>query len=156
MLVAVASTAVEAGSAPAPANVPQTAAASHEAGSMARAERAFTTYMAALASQEPHALSRAMTDDATVEYAASVPGTYRTVAGYALFPASGCMAAHAQAQRISNVWIFPTADSNTVFVQYEANAAPTSRCETSKRSNLLMLELRGDRISRLRSFGPET
>ncbi|HEX4674047.1 MAG TPA: hypothetical protein VH209_01890 [Steroidobacteraceae bacterium] len=46
---------------------------------------------------------------------------------------------------IANVWIFPTADSNTVFVRYTVNTS----------EHLLLVEMKGDQIATLRDFTTE-
>jgi hypothetical protein len=137
------------------ANVPHTLAATRAADVVARAEHAFTAYVVACSSQDGRDLSVAMTDDATVEYASQTPGAYLTVDGSSLFAeADSAMAHRGGTRHISNVWIFPTNEPNTVFVQYEADRNPASLDGVRRQSQLVMLEMRGDRIARMRSFGP--
>lgn len=46
---------------------------------------------------------------------------------------------------IADVWVFPTADANTVFVRYTVNTA----------EHLLLVEMKGDQIATLRDFTTE-
>ena len=46
---------------------------------------------------------------------------------------------------VSNVWVFPTADANTVFVRYTLNAS----------EHLLLVEMKGAEIATLRDFTTE-
>ena len=46
---------------------------------------------------------------------------------------------------IADVWVFPTADANTVFVRYTVNAS----------EHLLLVEMKGDQIATLRDFTTE-
>ena len=57
-------------------------------------------------------------------------------------------------QRISNLWIYPTNEANTVFVHYEADLQVAALDVAHKQSHLVMLEMRGDQIARVISFSP--
>jgi hypothetical protein len=46
---------------------------------------------------------------------------------------------------IADVWVFPTADANTVFVRYTVNTS----------EHLLLVEMKGDQIATLRDFTTE-
>ncbi len=46
---------------------------------------------------------------------------------------------------IADVWVFPTAEANTVFVRYTVNAS----------EHLLLVEMKGDQIATLRDFTTE-
>src|SRR5258708_8973387 len=46
---------------------------------------------------------------------------------------------------IADVWVFPTADANTVFVRYTVNTS----------EHLLLVEMKGDQIATLRGFTTE-
>jgi hypothetical protein len=46
---------------------------------------------------------------------------------------------------IADVWVFPTADANTVFVRYTINTL----------EHLLLVEMKGDQIATLRDFTTE-
>jgi len=138
-----------------PASVPHTPAATRSAAVIARAESAFAAYLAACSSQSARDLLAALTDDAVVEYASQNPGTYRMVDAFALIgEVTDASTRDAGAQQVSGVWIYPTNDANVVFVQYEAQSGPASLPGTRKQPQLVMLEMRGDRIARMRSFGP--
>jgi hypothetical protein len=57
--------------------------------------------------------------------------------------------------RISELWIFPTADANAVFVHYKSldDTVPTSGGIAPKPTgHLLLIELHGDDITRLEDF----
>ena len=57
-----------------------------------------------------------------MEYALDEPGTYLSLDASSLLAAC---AANNSGSRVSNLWIFPTNDANTVFVQYDAPTAET-------------------------------
>jgi hypothetical protein len=46
---------------------------------------------------------------------------------------------------IADVWVFPTAEANTVFVRYTVNTS----------EHLLLVEMKGDQIATLRDFTTE-
>jgi hypothetical protein len=46
---------------------------------------------------------------------------------------------------IADVWVFPTAEANTVFVRYTVNTS----------EHLLLVEMKGDQIATLRDFTAE-
>ena len=46
---------------------------------------------------------------------------------------------------VADVWVFPTADANTVFVRYTVNTS----------EHLLLVEMKGDQIATLRDFTTE-
>ena len=132
-------------------HVPATALAEANANLIARANRALRGYVTALSRDDDEAVARILTTDAVVEYALEMPGTYLAVEAAALSanslvggeqPASG---AH-----ISTLWIFPTPDSNVVFVQF--TIASDVRSPVSGSEHLAVLEMRGDRIRKLRNF----
>jgi hypothetical protein len=54
--------------------------------------------------------------------------------------------------RISNVWVFPTGDANSVFVRYTISPAATLQSGTAEAEHLALVEMRGDRIAKLRDF----
>lgn len=132
------------------AQVPDTAAAESAADLISRVERAINGYVAACVSRKPQALSRVATSDVRIEYALDEPGAYLTFDASSLL--AGCTASapagHAESH-VANLWVFPTLDANAVFVQYDA---PGSAGSIGHRQ-LALVEMRGDRISRMLNFG---
>ena len=125
-------------------NVPSTAAAQTSAKLISRAERAINGFVAACAVRDARGLSDVTTSQVRVEYALDEPGTYLSMDASSLLAAC---AANNAGSRVSNLWIFPTNDANTVFVQYDAQST-----ETGSHGQLALVELKGDRIARMLNF----
>jgi hypothetical protein len=53
---------------------------------------------------------------------------------------------------ISNVWIFATGDSNSVFVSYTTSAPNESHAVTKSSEHLALLEMQGDQVATLRDL----
>jgi hypothetical protein len=121
---------------------------------LARADRALRDYVAACSTGDSGALVRIFTNDAVVEYALDEPGTYLTVEAAAL---SANRVGNSQQTRagahISKLQIFPTPDSNTVFVHYVISADVQTPDEVPASEHLALLEMRGDRIFKMRKLG---
>jgi hypothetical protein len=121
---------------------------------LARADRALRDYVTASSTGDSEALGRLFTNDAVIEYALEEPGTYLSVAAAAL---SANRAGNAQqtgpGAHISNLQIFPTPDSNTVFVHYTTSADVQTPEEVPASEHLALLEMRGDRIFKMRKLG---
>ena len=130
---------------------PATPQAAASANLIARADRALRDYVAACSTGNEEAIARILTIDAVVEYALEEPGTYLTVEAAAL---SANRSVNAQptgtGAHISNLWIFPTPDSNTVFVHYTIGSDVRSSAEPDS-EHLALLEMRGDRIVKIRN-----
>jgi len=127
-----------------PAQVPSTAAAQTAAKLISRAERAINGFVAACIARDARALSDVTTSQVRVEYALDEPGTYLSMDASSLLAAC---AANNAGSRVSNLWIFPTNDANTVFVQYDAQPA-----ESGSHGQLALIELKGERIVRMLNF----
>lgn len=127
-----------------PAQVPSTAAAQTAVKLISRAERAINGFVAACVARDARALSSVTTSQVRVEYALDEPGTYLSMDASSLLAAC---AANNAGSRVSNLWIFPTNDANTVFVQYDAQSP-----ETGSHGQLALVELKGDRITRMLNF----
>lgn len=56
---------------------------------------------------------------------------------------------------ISNLWIFPTNDSSAVFVHYTTSFDVRSPAELPDSEHLALLEMRGDRIVKIRNFSTD-
>jgi hypothetical protein len=133
------------------AAIPQTAAS---ANLIARADRALRDYVAACSSGDNEAFARIVTSDAVVEYALEEPGAYLAVEAAALSAQrSGNSAPTGTGALISNLWIFPTSDSNTVFVHYTTRSAVRSPATLPDSEHLALLEMRGERILKMRNLG---
>jgi hypothetical protein len=133
-----------------PVHVPPQSAAS--ANLIARADRALRDYVAACSTGDDEAIARIVTSDAMVEYALEEPGTYLAVEAAALSAnRSGNGKQTGPGAHISNLWIFPTPDSNTVFVHYTIGSDGRSPAELPDSERLALLEMRGDRIVKIRN-----
>ena len=132
-------------------HVPATPQAAASANLIARADRALRDYVAACSTGNEEAIARIVPSDALLEYALEEPGTYLTVEAAAL---SANRSVNAEptgtGAHISNLWIFPTPDSNTVFVHYTIGSDVRSSAEPDS-EHLALLEMRGDRIVKIRN-----
>jgi hypothetical protein len=138
------------------AQVPATPLAAAEANLIARADRALGDYVAACTTGDNEAIARIVTSDAVVEYALEEPGTYLAVEAPALIAnRSGNAKQTAPGAHISKLWIFPTNDSNTVFVQYTTSSDVGSPAQLRDSEHLALLEMRGDRIFKMRYFSAD-
>jgi hypothetical protein len=134
-----------------PVQVPATPQAAASANLIVRADRALRDYVAARSTGDDAAISRILTSDAMVEYALEEPGTYLAVEVAALSAnRSGNAKQTRSGAHISNLWIFPTPDSNTVFVHYTIGSDVRSSAEPDS-EHLALLEMRGDRIVKIRN-----
>ena len=137
-------------------HTPETALATAEANLIARADRALRDYVAACLTGDDEAIARIVTSDAVVEYALEEPGMYLVVQAPALTTNRSGTAKQAGAgASISKLWIFPTNDSNVVFVQYATSSDVRSPTQLRNPEHLALLEMRGDRISKMRYFSAE-
>jgi hypothetical protein len=128
------------------AQVPNTAAAHVSAGLLTRAERAIKGYVAACISGEGQALRRVATYDLRVEYTLNEPGMYLSIEGGA--SPVNCAAIGGGAQ-VSNLWIFPTSEASSVFMQYEVPGSTG----TTPQTQLALVEMHGERVARIVNFG---
>jgi hypothetical protein len=133
---------------------PATAQAAASANLIARADRALRDYVAACSRGDEEAIARIVTSDAVVEYALEEPGTYLAVEAAALSANRSLNAERTgTGVHISNLSIFPTNDSNTVFIHYTTGSDVRSTTELPGSEHLALLEMRGDRIFRMRMLG---
>jgi len=139
-----------------PAHVPAIPQSAASANLIARADRALREYVAACSTGDNEAIARIVTSDAVVEYALEEPGAYLAVEASAL---SANRSANVQRTRpgvrISNLWVFPTNDSNAVFVQYTTSSDVRSPAQLPDSEHLALLEMRGDRIVKIRNFSAD-
>ena len=144
-------TAAHAGFATEATHVPATPLAAANANLIARADRALRAYIAACSTGDDEAIARIVTSDAVVEYALQEPGTYLKVEAAALIARRSVKPkSTGAAARVSNLWIFPTPDSNVVFVRYTIGTDLRSPAQNT--GHLAQLEMRGDRIFMMRHF----
>ena len=135
-------------------HVPATALAAANADLIARADRALRDYVAACSTSDEEAMARIVTSDAVVEYALEEPGTYLTVEAAALSAKrSGNSKQTGTEAHISNLWIYPTSDSNVVFVHYTTRPDVRAPAQLPDSEHLALLEMRGDRIFKMRNLG---
>lgn len=131
------------------AKTPRIAAAQNAAGVISHAQRAVTSFVAACASRDAVRLNSVTTDDVRIEYALEDPGSYLSVDAASLITACAAQAdASSTGPRIANLWIFPTSDASTVFVQYDLTAG----AEGPPHRQLALVELRGERIARMLNY----
>jgi cytochrome c len=131
-------------------HVPNTSAAQNSARLISSAERAIDRFVAACAARDVRALSNVTTGEVRVEYALDDPGTYLSMDASSLVAACAAnTTAATPGSRVSNFWIFPTNDPNTVFVQYDA---PAEANDGTSHRQLALVEMRGDRIARMLNF----
>ena len=134
-------------------HTPETALATAEANLIARADRALRDYVAACLTGDDEAIARIVTSDAVVEYALEEPGTYFAVEAAALSAKRSNNAQQTgQGAHISKLWIFPTNDSDAVFVHYTISSDARSAAQLPDSEHLALLEMRGDRIVKIRDF----
>ena len=130
-----------------PTHIPATALAAANAGLIARVDRALRGYVGACSTGDEKALARIVTSDAVVEHELEEPGTFLEVEAAAL---TACLLIDAKAKgtgaHISKLWIFPTPESNAVFVRY------TIGSDVQDSGQLAIIEMRGERISKMRNF----
>jgi hypothetical protein len=88
------------------------------------------------------ALAKTLTDDAVIEYPTDRAGLLLAVDGGSFGTECVDDVSTLKKQTLSLERIYPTADPITVFVEYGAVSE----------TRLVMLEMRGDRISRIRNF----
>jgi hypothetical protein len=137
-------------------HVPATPHAAASTDLIARADRALRDYVAACSTGDDEAIARIVTNDAVVEYGFEEPGTYLGVEAAALNANCSGNAKQAGAGAyISNLWIFPTNDSNAVFVQFTTSSDIRSPAQLPDSKHLALLEMRGDRIFKMRNFSAE-
>ena len=137
-------------------HVPATALAAATADLIGRADRALRDYVAACSTGDDQAIARIVTSDAVVEYALKEPATYVVVEATALSAKRWGNGKQAGAgASISKLWIFPTPHPNVVFVQLTAISDVRSPAQLVEAEHLALLEMRGDRIFKLRYFSAD-
>jgi hypothetical protein len=127
------------------ASVPQTAAAKSSAALLSRAERAFNGFVAACASGDAKEASSLTMRDLQLETQLDEPNGYPRLEARSMF--TRCQAVGGRRARVSNLWIYPTSDDTSVFVQYTVKLPGTG-----PQAQLALLEMRGERIARLVTF----
>jgi hypothetical protein len=136
-----------------PTNIPAISQSRVNADVIFRADHAVRDYVLACYLSDGPAIGRAVTSDAVFEFALDEPGMYLSVDATSL--RAHCAAAEpaeVSQVRISNVWVFPTGDANSVFVRYTISSAATSPPGTAGSEHLALVDMRGDRIAKLRDF----
>lgn len=117
-----------------------------------RARSAFLRFAAACITHDRSRIAQAVTDDVVVEYDLPDPGITLTVDSAALDSLCAASASGDTAGQISNLLIFPMTDPNTVFIQYQAPSRPDASSRAKAEVHMAIVELRGDRIAKLRDF----
>lgn len=128
----------------APVHVPHTEAAKTRAELIALAERAVSGYASGCAKRDVDRLAEVTTDDLRLEYTLNEPGAWLVTDATTLLELCGARTS-GESSVMTNVWIYPTSDAESVFVQYDAGPA--------RERQLMLVELRDERISRIVSFG---
>ena len=133
-------------------HVPSTALAAANADLIARADRALRNYVHACSIGDSDALARILTSDAEVEYQLEEWGTYLKIEADALIAnCSNYTKSSGTGAHISRLWIFPTPDSNVVFVRYTVGSDIRSPVQVLDSGQLAIIEMRGDRIFKIRN-----
>lgn len=136
-----------------PTHTPATSQAKANAALIAKVDRALHDYLLASSTHDAQAIGRSVTSDAVFEYALEQPGSYVSVDATSL---SSHWSNDANTQHsptsVSNLWILPTGDSNSVFVRYNTSTAGESGVAEERSEHLALVEMRGDRIAKLRDF----
>jgi hypothetical protein len=113
-----------------------------------RARHAVANLYAACGQHDWVRLEANLTSDGVVTYGLEAAGTYVAVDAGGL---SALCADHTEGldanANLTDFWVFPTADANTVFIQYRASQ--DAALHASFKSHLVVVEMRGDRISLL-------
>jgi hypothetical protein len=149
-------TTLQAGFAAEPIHVPATPQAAASANLIARSARALRDYVAACSTGDDTAIARIVTRDAVVEYVLEEPGKYLVLKATALSAnLTGDARKTGTGAHISNLWIFPTNDSSAVFVQYTTTLDIRSPAEPPDSEHLALLEMRGDRIAKIRNLSTD-
>ena len=113
---------------------------------ISRADHALRDYVIACSAHDGQAIGQTVTSDAVFEYVLEEPGSYLTIDATSLHAhCAGGQLIGESSLRLSKLRIFPTGDSNSVFVSYTTSTAGDSE-------HLALIELRGDRIAKLRDF----
>lgn len=116
------------------------------------ARRAFLRFTAACLAHDQSRIAQAVTADVVLEYDLPDPGITLTVDNTALNGLCAASAPKGTASRISNLLIFPMTDPHTVFIQYQAPSRPDGSASGGSKQYMAIVELRGDRIARIRDF----
>lgn len=106
-----------------------------------------TNFVSACAANDEQRLREITTDDLRIEYALDTPGTYYGFDSLAL--SSECSAQNGMESGLANVRVYPTADTQAIFVQYETTGAIDF---SENRQQLALVELRDKRIARIVNF----
>lgn len=116
-----------------------------------RVTEAVEGYVDAISMHDGRSLSKVFTDDALVEFVTDDSGASLTVhADSLLDDAVSDFGLTDGRPRVTNVRVFPTNDSNAVFVQYDIVKADGS--STASRDQLAMVEMRGDKVEKMVNF----
>ena len=138
-----------------PTHTPATSHAAQNAAVISKVDHALRDYLLASSRHDAQAIGNSVTSDAVFEYALAEPGSYLTVDATSL---RAHWANDTNTQRpstnVSNLWIFPTGDPNVVFVRYTTSTAaePGADADAERSEHLALVEMRGDRIAKLRDF----
>jgi hypothetical protein len=128
---------------------PTTAISEQSVELVERVQRAVVTLYNACRLHDQAGVEAILTPDGVVDYRLERMGTYLAAdaAGLSATCEEGA-ADFSSASTLVDLWIFPTADANTVFIQYRSYADQASAGQLS--DHLAVVEMRGDRISKLR------
>jgi hypothetical protein len=136
-----------------PTHTPATSQAKLNAAVISKVDHALHDYLLASSTHDAQAIGDSVTSDAVFEYVLQEPGSYVTVDATSLRARwSNDANTKYPPTNVSNLWIFPTGDSNSVFVRYTTSTAPESGVAEERSEHLALVEMRGDRIAKLRDF----
>jgi ketosteroid isomerase-like protein len=136
-----------------PTHTPATSHAAQNAALISKVDHALHDYLLASSRHDAQAIANSVTGDAVFEYALEEPGSYLTVDATSLRAHwSNDTNTQHSSTNVSNLWIFPTGDPNAVFVRYTTSTAAESGTDAARSEHLALVEMRGDRIAKLRDF----
>ena len=131
-------------------HVPKIDAARAAAALISRADRAIRRYLDACGSTRD--AQDIVTSDARIEYTLDNPGALLSLDASSIF--ASCAPIGMSGAQPGDLWIFPTGEENAVFVEYDLpDSGPASTGEGAAARQVALVEMRGDRIHRMRNFG---
>jgi hypothetical protein len=127
---------------------PATVRSEQSADFVRRVQSTFVALYEACRRHDRAGVEAAMISDGAIEYGLEQSGAYIGVDVVALSDA--CTQQASEHGPIANLWVFPTADPDTAFVQYDFAADQNAGDPGSM--HVALVEIRGNRISRFRDL----
>lgn len=120
------------------------------------ARQALAAYLELWKSPKADLMASAFNEDAVLEYSLYIPEINSEIRGReSMINSVQAIAQLGRDWSFDNIWLFPTLNPNTYFAQYTASATLVATGEYFERNVIVVLELDGERASRLRElFNP--